>query len=176
MPTPSRVRIAVHDDRAALMEFVCTQPAKQSFGVPHPRPWELVTQSAFRELRPPMRDGSQLYVLEEDGVIAGLCRTRPTDDGAVLIASIAVSHFARCEGRGAALLGEVLDEIQATRPGVDVIARIHSRNEPSRKLFRAFGFEYVEPFEGGGSLDVFGLVGPDVEEQDSTNGPSTRGW
>ena len=146
-------RRALADHAGALQVWVCTNPERQQYergrGNYHPRPWEHEVQSHFRSLRPPLPQEEFLLVGTDAKGIAGLAHlTYNHDEGLFLIMAVGRALRVRGMGVGRAVLEAALHIVASnkSRLGLDcgVFTRIDPRNDASRALFGACGFEYLQ--------------------------------
>lgn len=119
----------------------------------HPAPWELHVQSYLRDLRTPVPPNEAL-LLGFDGseLVAVIYFGFAPDDAQFMIWCVACAVGKRRRGHGREAVARALDVMRATkvRNKLDcgVFTKIDPRNEGSRRLFRASGFEYLNNYEG----------------------------
>lgn len=141
----------------ALQGFTCTQDPPRSPGgrkLPHPRHWEWETQSHLRQLprRLPAGDVVLVGYQAENRLVAAAhlhCDADGSELG-VFIAALAVSCPVR--GQGGHVADATVMEIRdcglerARRLGytrVAITGKIHTANDPSRRMVERAGFEPV---------------------------------
>jgi RimJ/RimL family protein N-acetyltransferase len=90
--------------------------------------------------------GTPLWVGEVDGTPVGTVRVDVRNG--VGEVGVAVHAAARGRGYGAGLVRALLDEVRGDQQVVDLVARVHRENEPSRRLFRGAGFIDANAAEG----------------------------
>ncbi len=74
---------------------------------------EIERQSAPGWQETLLREGGELFLLEEDGLVVGMCGYLPEDDGAVRLKKFRIEAARQGSGRGRALLRFVEEEIRA---------------------------------------------------------------
>lgn len=150
---------AAANHRAALDRFVCTEPESQQYdryrGRWHPRPWELEVQSHLRGLRLPVPPGAALLLGFDPGGdgLAGAIHFGFEETGAHFMIW-AVARDLRFAGRGVGreAVGQAMRSLRATKDAhslsCGVITHIDPRNDASRAVFQAAGFEYLGSYDG----------------------------
>lgn len=148
-------------ERRQLTDFICTDPPKRIFkdgSKSHPREWELDAQSGIRDLRIPARPSKPVLLgIDSDG-LAAVCQYEYAHDESgtdAFINVIGVAFRARGTGYGGQALDHVLQEIRA-KATLDqaaeclVAARVHTLNEPSKKMCESRKFVCVEAADDDG--------------------------
>lgn len=151
---------AIQADRETLKHFTCADPPQATWDKyrhqkHHPRQWELDVQSYFRQVKVPVRrpDGLEyMYLLKNrDEVLSAAHFGYDTAEEQFIIYAIARSTSLAGSGMGAVTLGMTLAFLRAVKGHGEfdcaVFARIHPKNEPSKKMFGNAGFEPVGIFE-----------------------------
>lgn len=148
-------RSAIPRDRAALMNFTCTERGRknplQGWRTDHPRPWELRVQSGIRDLRPPYRSPKFLLVgFEPRGIAAAAYYEELDGPGFVNINLVAVAERYRHTPERAVskqlaeeLEAALFDRVQEV-PDLDrvvVTSVVHPENKASRRFCEEAGLE-----------------------------------
>lgn len=163
--TALQIRLAAGSDRKLLDGFVCTTPQPRGIGrrrPPHPRPWELATQSwlrgeSLRGLNNPPSDRRTALLFDGDELVAVACHDlRPDLEGPVgsspvrMVMAVAVSLDRRRRDRSvadAAFAWVAADaEARHGRPTV-LVAGVHALNVPSQAALERAGYQRQQAIE-----------------------------
>lgn len=146
---------ATKEHKSSINQFICTDPSKLIYepnrGKHHPRAWELEVQSVIRNLKlPPGRkdEAVLLGTTKLTGEIAAVSYFGFDETGdQMLIWAIATAKEYQGSGIGREILGKTLLVLRTFKTEISldcgIFTRIHTQNEPSKRLFGAAGFEFL---------------------------------
>lgn len=132
-----KLRPAVAADCDHLLDWANdTETRAASF---HPEPISAETHRRWFEAS--LEGARRLYVIERDGVAAGVARLDPLSANAAEV-SLTIAPGLRCRGIGLAALELLADAARDLGVG-ELKARIRKDNAHSQRTFERAGFEHV---------------------------------